>query len=393
MNTRSQRTIMKLIAASALVAGLTACQPSGAKVTPVNPDNGSQASTGAESGGASGDGRRLTVVKGPAGQASQDIAIARIHRLEGVSLDRWKSDDLVQITTTELVKPGTETQEPEYAYLSSTYDVTTGVKSGEGKNEETAAGRVVKEEISPDGAFSFIQEWQDKYTARNWIKNRQTGEKREIKGPTYLETGSWMDNDTYILAPGSKEGRGELLSIQTDGTVFTLQLNDLEVEAFGQFGAAQGRIFYTDNNRTLKSFDPKETKPVSLLKQVDRFDISPDRKWIAVTLRTSTGLSGTELRLFDPAGSPKGTLMAKGDTVTYTAWSPDSSKLAFAVYTEETSGMNGVYVLDSASGKVSLVGPGYYPTYPLSWNPSGTRLGVTFSGDQSLPVTEIIDFK
>lgn len=50
-------------------------------------------------------------------------------------------------------------------------------------------------------------------------------------------------------------------------------------------------------------------------------------------------------------------------------------------------------VLGLELGKVSLLGLSYYPIYPLSWSPSGTRLGITVDDKEKLVVTHIVDFK
>ncbi|WMT43230.1 hypothetical protein RE628_13845 [Paenibacillus sp. D2_2] len=55
--------------------------------------------------------------------------------------------------------------------------------------------------------------------------------------------------------------------------------------------------------------------------------------------------------------------------------------------------MNGIYIFDTVSGKVSPLGLSYFPVYPLSWSPSGARLGITVDDKEKLVVTHIVDFK
>lgn len=120
--------------------------------------------------------------------------------------------------------------------------------------------------------------------------------------------------------------------------------------------------------------------------------LSPDSQRIAVTSRRD-GQEEENLLIYDTSGHVQGLQIGKGDVVSDQSWSPDSSKLAFAVYTEDQGGMNGIYIFDTVSGKVSPLGLSYYPTYPLSWNPSGTRLGITVDDNEKLVVTYIVDFK
>ncbi|GLX65995.1 hypothetical protein [Paenibacillus glycanilyticus] len=373
------KQIIKLGTVLSLAAALAACS---------SVQGGNQANNNTNKHG------ELTVVKSPEQKPNQDIMVQRIHRFEGASMDKWLSDDQVQLMYTKLVKEATATEEAQFEYTTMDVDLSN--------NDQKAAAEPVKkvvtvekEQPSPDGKYVFVQQWKDKYSARNYMKEVSTGTMSEIKGDNYLESGGWLNETTYILAAGSMSGHGDIRQIQVDGSVTLLNLDDpaLGDQPFVNFGVGQGRIYYTDNNQTLKQFAPGNPNPSELVKQALTFQVSPDGKHLAVEIQKQAGKAGSELRIFDSNGSAEGLSIAKGDLIPYSAWSPDSSKLAVAVYTENQSGMNGVYIFDSATGKVSPIGPSYFPQYPLSWNPSGTRLGVTVAGKDDLPVTHIIDFQ
>ncbi|MDP4095799.1 WD40 repeat domain-containing protein [Paenibacillus sp. P96] len=396
---------IKLLPAVVLSLAVTACQSSGDRLTVVDSDasrTGQQQNQSPEP--APGGERDLTVVKTPAQQADQRLAVARTHRIAASSIQSWLSEDEVSIETTKLVKAGTATEEPKYEYTSSILNVSTGQSresTGEG-GQQVDGHMLVKETISPDGGYSFIQKWKDKYIADNFVKNLHTGEMLQIKGDNYLERGGWLNADTYILAAGSMSGRGEIRQISAaDGKVTTVTLEDAEAEMFGQFGVSHGRIYYTDNHKVLKVFEPGQSKPVSLIQDVWSFEISPDSQYIAVSTVAQSGDSkGSKLLIYDTAGSLQGSLIGKGDLISYISWSPDSAKLAFDVYTEDKSGMNGVYIFDTRSGRVIPLAQYYassdpmpHPVYPFSWSPSGNRLGITLDDPKSLLVTQVIDFK
>ncbi|WP_336784921.1 TolB family protein [Paenibacillus sp. MMO-177] len=375
------KQIIKFGAVLSLAAALAACS---------SVQNGNQS----DNGNNTNKHGELTVVKKTEQKPNQDVMVQRIHRFEGASMDKWLSDDQVQLMYTKLVKQATATEEAKFEYTTMDVDLSN--------NEQTSAAQPVKkvqtvekEQPSPDGKYVFNQQWKDKYTARNFIKEVSTGNRTEIKGSNYLETGGWLNDTTYVLAAGSMSGLGDIRQITADGTVTLLKLDDpsLGDEPFVNFGVGQGRIYYTDHNQTLKQFAPGEPKPTELVKHAMTFQVSPDGKHLAVEIQKEAGKTGSELRIFDSNGSAEGLSIAKGDLIPYIAWSPDSSKLAAALYTENQSGMNGVYIFDSATGKVSPIGPSYFPQYPLSWNPSGTRLGVTVADKDSMPVTHIIDFQ
>ncbi|SFE13069.1 hypothetical protein SAMN05216378_2431 [Paenibacillus catalpae] len=375
------KRIIKLGAVLSLAAALAACS---------SVQNGDLANNGNNTNKHG----ELTVVKGPEQKPNQDIVVQSIHRFEGASMDKWLSDDQVQLMYTKLVKQATATEEAQYEYNTIKVDLSNNEQKSPAEPAKDD-GTFEKEQPSPDGKYVFVQHWKDKYTARNFMKEVSTGTITEIKGSNYLEIGGWLNNTSYILAAGSMSGIGDIRQITVDGTVTLLKLDDPQLgdQPFINFGTGQGRIYYTDSNQTLKQFAPGEPKPTELVKHAMKFQVSPDGKHLAVEIQQAAGKIGSELRIFDSNGGAEGLSIAKGDLLPYIEWSPDSSKLAAAVYTENQSGMNGVYIFDSATGKVSPIGPSYFPQYPLSWNPSGTRLGVSVADKDGMPVTHIVDFK
>lgn len=115
------------------------------------------------------------------------------------------------------------------------------------------------------------------------MKDRGTGETIQIPGDNYLELGGWLNENTYVLAAGSMSGRGEIRQISAaDGKVTKLPLEDPDVEVFTQFGVSHGRIYYTDNHQVLKVFDPGQTKPVSLIRDVWDFQLTEQPIYIRV---------------------------------------------------------------------------------------------------------------
>lgn len=407
MNHNTGKYGFKLLAASLLSITVSACQsPPGDRLTVVDPGDthrtGQQQPVrdGAEEAGTK---RQLTVVRTPTEQAGRQVNVTGTHKIESARIQSWISEDEVQIETIRLVKAGTETEEPQYEYTTSIMNLLKGqIREPTGEEGQQMDGYMfVKETLSPDREYSFIQKWKDKYTADNYVKDHRTGEMTQIPGDNYLELGGWLNADTFVLAAGSMNGRGEIRKISAaDGKVTTLPLEDPDVDVFTQFGVTHGRIYYTDNHQVLKVLDPGQTKPVSLIRDVWNFQLSPNSQYISVSTVTQSGaFQGSELLIYDSAGTLQGTLIGKGDLISYVTWSPDSDKLAFDVYTEKQPGMNGVYLFDTQSGQVSPLEPYYapteplpHPTFPLSWSPSGNRLGITVDDSNSQLVTQVIDF-
>ncbi|WHX50900.1 WD40 repeat domain-containing protein [Paenibacillus woosongensis] len=391
MNRRNY--IAGLLAATLLSAGMiSGCNAAQeGRTAPVRstPDVGSLSS--AETGGGK---RELTVVKEGKPPAEQGIAVQRIHRIEGANIEKWLSDDELEIEVTALEKEATATEGAQYSHRQFRLDLESGQRQSIAKQPGASPGEVIKSFLSPDGKYSFIQTWKNKYTVENAIENMATGERREVTVDNYIEVGGWLNNDSYILAAGSVEDLGVIWKISVDGTRTKIKLQDSEVDYFiqSQFAVGNGKIYYTDAKNRLKSFTPTQARPTVLAKDISAMSLSPDSQRIAVTSRRD-GQEEENLLIYDTSGHVQGLQIGKGDVVSDQSWSPDSSKLAFAVYTEDQGGMNGIYIFDTVSGKVSPLGLSYYPTYPLSWNPSGTRLGITVDDNEKLVVTYIVDFK
>ncbi|QOT11161.1 WD40 repeat domain-containing protein [Paenibacillus sp. JNUCC32] len=393
---------IKLLSIVAVAAALAACQ-SQDRLTIVEPGSQTSQPPVSNAGGGKTPGeRKLTVVDGASGQAGREVVVNQTHRIASSNIETWISEDMVRVTTTKMVKEATATEEPKYAYATEEVNVSTGEQRELTNHEASHPGQhLVKEEVSPDGKYSFVQKWRDKYTADNFMKDLNTGKSIPVKGDNYMEIGGWLDADTYVLAAGSMSGKGEIRLISTDGTYTTTAIEDEDVEVYNQFGASKGRIYYTDVNQVLKVVEPGQSKPVQLIENVWSFTISPDGEYIAVSTATNTeGNSGSNLLIYDAAGSLQGSLIGKGNLISYPSWSPDSARLAFDVYSENESGMNGVYVFDTASGKVSWMAPYYsavhpaaHPVYPLTWSPSGKRLGITIDDKEALIATHVIDFQ
>ncbi|ASS67884.1 MULTISPECIES: hypothetical protein [unclassified Paenibacillus] len=391
---KEYRMLSALTITLTLAAALSGCQSGQDRITLVKPpsDQAPSSSVNPSHPSSNKGDRTLTVVDGAVQSANPEAIVDRIHRLDDAHIEKWISDNEIQVEVVKVTKPATRTEEAEYSYTSAIVDLAQDqfrtISAGENKGQPT-----VKEQPSPDGKLIFIQKWKDKYTASNFIKQVSTGSLSEVPGDNYMEVGDWLDNRTYVLAAGSTQGRGEIRRISSDGTYTPLELNDPDTELLSQIGTSGGRIYYTDVHHQLKAFEPGNSMPTLIAKNVGDFQISPDGQRIAAATAAANDQGNTQILIYAPSGQVQGSMIGKGDMMLYLAWSPNSAKLAFALYSEEKSGMNGLYIFDSNTGSVSPLGPTYYPVSPLSWSPTGKRLGVTMQNESSGIVTQILDFK
>ncbi|OXM16502.1 TolB family protein [Paenibacillus herberti] len=383
--------IAGLIAVTLLSFGiLFGCDEEQKGITPVRstPDT-----TGQSSSMWGGGKRELTVVKDSKPPARQGVAVQRIHQVDGANIERWLSDHEMEIQVTTVEKQATATEEAQYGHHPFRFDLETGERLTIKEPTGSDKGDYIKSILSPDGKYSFIQTWKNKYRAVNQIKNTATGERHDVAVDNYLQVGDWLNNDSYVLAAGSTKDRGEIWNISVDGTLKKIKLDDPDVSILMEFAAGNGKIYYIDDKERLKSFTPTQSRPTLLAEEVSTLNLSPDKGRIAVSTSRTSGQRDSRLLIYDTDGRVQGLEIGKGSVLSYPTWSPDSSKLAFSVYTADKRGMNGVYIFDTVSGKVWPLGLSYEPVYPLSWNPSGTRLGITVNDEEKLLVTYILDFK
>jgi len=376
---------MKLLAVLSLSAALAACgNASDSKLTPVDAGD-RQGSVARTTPVSDRDDRELTVVDGAKRPADQELSITNVHRIEHANIEAWLSEEEVRITTTTIIAPATDTAEPVVEHKRTIYNLRTGEHRPVPASDQGDSEWTYRETVSPDGKFMFIEQFKNKYEADNYMVNLETGKRMQVTGDYSMQNGGWLDTDTFVLSTNSPE-HPAVVQIGTDGKTEPFPLGEQDGDTnLSNFAVAAGTIYYTDEAGVLKSFKPGDAKAAKLVEHAWVVSVSPDGERIAVT--TNEAGKPSELLVFDTAGKQLGVPFAKGDLISYINWSPDSAKLAFAIYTEEASGMNGVYVMSSGTGKVTLVSPSVTPTYPLSWSPSGMRLGVTQED------TEIFDFE
>ncbi|WMT43229.1 hypothetical protein RE628_13840 [Paenibacillus sp. D2_2] len=320
MNRRNY--IAGLLAATLLttgiISGCSAAQEGRTAPVRTTPDAGSRTST--ETGGGK---RELTVVKEGKLPADQGIIVQRIHRIDGANIEKWLSDDELDIQVTTLEKQATATNEPQFSYSRFRFDLGTGQRENIKEQPGVSQGKIVKSFPSPDGKYSFIQTWKNKYEAVNTITNMATGERNELLTiDNYMEVGGWLNNDSYILAAGSMENLGAIWKISVNGNREKIELQDSEVEFFTQFAVGNGQIYYTDNNSRLKRFTPTQARPTLLATDVSTLSLSPDSQRIAVTTTRSGGQEEESLLIYDTSGHVQGLQIGKGDLISYQSWSP-----------------------------------------------------------------------
>lgn len=315
-------------------------------------------------------GNKSAVVDESRKEAGHEIKVEHYDMLEDIIGVGWLSDERI-MTETIQVTPRGEGEEPVVSQSMAIRNLQT--------EEETPwqAGTGVVW-LSPDGKHAFVAVSEgDKYKLAGKIVNIETGESVAVELEPGMIVGNWADNQKVIVATQS----GKIVQIDTQGKQTPMPFKD-DAEVILDVAQRGDAVYYLDGEGKLKSFSGDGNLVLPLASKVVEFEVSADGKHIAVV--TNASESERTLKLIRPDGAEIGTTVAQGTLIERVAWSPDGTKLAFAVYSEADRGMKGVYVMDTAAGKVVPIFDFLNIQYPFHWSPSSTQLMVTVgNGDSS----------
>jgi len=183
----------------------------------------------------------------------------------------------------------------------------------------------------------------------------------------FVGEGMWLDNENVIFADLYKN----ILLANVNGTVNNL-LKAEDAQYISNPVKIGNSIYYLDGwNMMVFNLDNEETKLVK--ENVWEIIPSPDLSQFILVKNSGTereliftDLEGNELASF-----------AKGTQICGTSWSPDQSKIAFAVQSNEVD-RAGLFVVDiSTRNKVFISRDISLISDSIKWSPSGKKLGLS----------------
>ncbi|MFF2483630.1 hypothetical protein [Paenibacillus sp. NPDC058071] len=237
-------------------------------------------------------------------------------------------------------------------------------------------------ELSPDGSYLFYK-MTEEGTGFGRILDMKTKKSISLGDePVDLNSGQWLDNDHVLFSTIF----GKIVVADTNGTMKTIAEHGGYVHSAVVAG---GNLYYVKGESSdLYSMALQEgAKPEKIGTGVDWVVPSPDGKQLALvkhkseTVRTLSvvDLKGNELLK-----------LASATQIFGTRWSPDGTKLAYSLTSEENGG-NGIFVADALTGEATSVLV-EQASDTLNWDASGTKL-LTSAFKENRFVTSVITLK
>ena len=121
---------------------------------------------------------------------------------------------------------------------------------------------------------------------------------------------------------------------------------------------------------------PLEVQDMVAIKRVGNPVVSPDGRWVAYTVGTSSleaGESGTRIWMVSTSGGDPMPMTAEGYSASNPGWSPDGRYLSF-VATRGDSAHAQVWVLDRRMGEGEQLTEEEWGIDGYEWSPDGSRI-------------------
>lgn len=309
-------------------------------------------------------GRKITVLDNISESVYTKLKLEGIDKVENVrGLDFLSEDDIVVDKENRGLPPQRIEGEERYYHNLYLHSLSSGEESpliGGEKNFGAAL-------LSPDKQYLLYKELED-FTGLGYILNLETGTSLKVDdAPFRADEGKWIDNRQIVFP----DMEGNILRADVNGgQEMVVQPGVPYVHEVVQSGSL---IYYVTGEDTALTAYNTETKQSKVLKTSVMWVIpSPDGSKLAIVKRTKPG--EMVLVLCDTEGNEQSTL-ASAQQIFGTSWSPDGSKLAYALTAgNAASGQNGLFITEVETGEQTPVLAGIEVGDQLRWSPSGKKL-------------------
>ncbi|MBW4084794.1 hypothetical protein [Paenibacillus sp. S150] len=309
-------------------------------------------------------GQKITVLDNTSESVYTKLQLEGIDKVEGVRGTDFAGEDAIVVDKENReLPPQTVEGEERYPHNLYLHTLSTGNETPlqEGEKNYGAA------QLSPDKKRLFYKELYEA-TGLGYIMNLSTGASVRISGSEFRGTeGQWADSE-HVLFPDME---GAIMRADADGELETvLKIGASFVHEVVQTGS---RILYvTGEDSQLSAYDT-ETKQSKVLKKNVMWAVpSPDGSRLAIVERTGPGVM--VLKLCDSEGNEQAAL-ASGQQIFGTSWSPDGSKLAYAITAASAAeSQDGLFVTEVETGEQTPVLSDIEVADQLRWSPSGKKL-------------------
>lgn len=315
------------------------------------------------------DDKQIVVIDDKQSAEKSEIALERLQAFENMRALDWIDENTILIMKDNEKMPMMQVEGGK-AYPKNFYEFNLNTK--EEKLVAESKMNMSNGILSPDKKHIFYKEGIEE-SMTGYILDRETGKKVQVTDIDSISSyeGRWLDNNTVIFAsfPNSK--------------IYTADINgkvtEIPVANKGMLNNAAklgDKLYYTtiDGKLFVQTQNSGGKDSRMLAENVIWLIPSPDMTKFAMVKRTAetkmtlyiTDLEGKELKELTTATQIFGT-----------NWSPDQSRLTYAVTNEDTAS-GGVFVADTESGKsVQMTTDLRYAADPLRWSPSGKQISLS----------------
>ncbi|ASA25238.1 hypothetical protein [Paenibacillus donghaensis] len=309
------------------------------------------------------DGTAITVLDNTAESVYTSLKLERIDRIDELRGMDWIDEDtLVVSRENRQLNPETIEGEARYPRNLYRYELASASQSALVEGDHTYGSA----QFSPDKRHMFYMELYES-TGMGYIMDMASGQSVKLDDKEFMmDEGVWADDAHVIYS----DMEGAVKRADLKGASEAI----LQVEGARAQGAVQsGNVIYYivggEAGQQLFAWDGDTKTTAMLSENVTSVLPSPDGSRLALHKRIGPGK--VELLLSDAEGKTLSTV-ASGMQVFGTNWSPDGSKLAYAV--SENGDQYRFFIMELETGEQTEVLGNNDVSDQLQWSPSGKKL-------------------
>ncbi|MBA4492737.1 hypothetical protein ACFO25_09420 [Paenactinomyces guangxiensis] len=308
-------------------------------------------------------GKKITVINNPNRFIYNEVALAKMDRYTGIrGMDFYHGGQLLVTRENKDTPPASVEGEkiyPQNLYLYHIQSKQAKLLHGESIHQGNA-------QYSPDKKHIYYVENSEE-TGTGYMMNKDGKQRKQVseRGAIHAFAGHWQNNREVLYATFA----GEIYRADLDGKrTLLVKTGKSGISNVYQIGS---NVYYTTADGDLKVYNMKTKKTKILKMKVMSLIPSPDQKRLAMVIGTDE--TKVALLLTDLQGNQKAKL-AEGTQIYGISWSPDQSKIAYAVMSENRA-KQGLFVADVKSLKSTPLSSEMESIIdPVKWDSSGKKL-------------------
>jgi TolB protein len=314
------------------------------------------------------DNKQIVVLSNQDKAANNEVALEKIDNLKDIRAIDWIDENTLLIMKENESYPQIQ-YDTKKAYPKNLYEYDINTQKSKliaGSETDMSYGT-----LSTDKQYIFYKEGTD-VNLTGFILNRITGQKFKVSNIDSMSAmeGNWIDNNAVIF---SEFPQGGIYIADINGKVKAIENSPKGMLA--NTVKLGDKVFYTTISGKLYVQNVNGEENKFLKDNIIWLIPSPaGDSFIMVKRVEKTKMVISEM---DLEGNEK-KILSEGTQIFGTNWSPDGSKIAYSVATDN-NGKAGLYVTDIKNNKdsVQLTVNLELVSDPIKWSPSGNKLLAT----------------